>query len=99
MAKLIEGKIFSKLPREKQTYFFEKDKELEAALLKAINAPKLDVAFMTDDEVREELEHMKGYDEPRAHVNADKVIADFLLNVLHLRNSARILRSIPVWYE
>ena len=87
------------LTQEEAHQAVELDKLLEAELLKAIGAPDLSVHFLTDDETYEVIERSKGYDEESAHINADRAIYEFLLNVLHLRNSARIFHSMPKWFS
>ena len=92
-------KLVEDLTQEEARQAVELDKLLEAELLKAIGAPELNVHFLTDDETYEVIERCKGYDEESAHINADRAIYEFLLNVLHLRNSARIFHSMPKWFS
>ena len=77
----------------------ELDKLLETELLKAIGTPDINVHFLTDHETYVVIGRSDGYDIESAHIDADDAIADFLLNVLHLRNSARIFRSMPKWFS
>ena len=72
---------------------------LEHTILRAIGAPDLDVTDMTDEEVYDHLSGLSSYDNPRSHIEADKAIAAFLCEDLGYDRVARILRSMPVWYE
>ena len=72
---------------------------LEIALLKAINCPDLDVTGKTDDEIFQEIENTRGYNEPGAHIKADGLIAKVMSESLGYDRVARIFRSMPKWYE